>query len=151
MYHSTHNSEQNRKSLCPYGVYSIIFLPNLITLTAKSCLFHYIIKMSLGNHKSKLLHLEWISNEVLLYSTGNYIQSLGIGHNGRWYEIKNIYIYVWLGHYAVQQKLTQHCKSTVLYKEKKNVSWTSTSLSFFSTPTLCQADIISYLNFCESF
>ena len=24
----------------------------------------------------KLLHLEWISNEVLLYSTGKYIQSL---------------------------------------------------------------------------
>ena len=26
--------------------------------------------------RSKLLHLECISNEVLLYSTGNYIQSL---------------------------------------------------------------------------
>ena len=25
-----------------------------------------------------LLHFKWISNEVLLYSTGNYIQSLGI-------------------------------------------------------------------------
>ena len=31
-------------------------------------------------------HLEWISNEVLLYSTGNYIQSLGIEPDGRWYE-----------------------------------------------------------------
>ena len=31
----------------------------------------------------KLLHFEWISNEVLLYSTGNHIQSLGIEHNGR--------------------------------------------------------------------
>ena len=31
----------------------------------------------------KLLHLEWISNEVLLYSTGNYIQSLVIDHDGR--------------------------------------------------------------------
>ena len=30
----------------------------------------------------KLLHLEWISNEVLLYSTGNYIQSLGIDQDG---------------------------------------------------------------------
>ena len=28
----------------------------------------------------KLLHLEWISNEVLLYIIGNYIQSLGIEH-----------------------------------------------------------------------
>ena len=24
------------------------------------------------------MHLEWISNEVLLYSTGDYVQSLGI-------------------------------------------------------------------------
>ena len=31
----------------------------------------------------KLLHLEWISNEVLLYSIGNNIQSLGIDHYGR--------------------------------------------------------------------
>ena len=29
-------------------------------------------------NRCKLLHLEWISNEVLLFGTGNYIQSLGI-------------------------------------------------------------------------
>ena len=34
-------------------------------------------------NKCKLLHLEWISNEVLLYSTGKYIQSLQIDHDGR--------------------------------------------------------------------
>ena len=28
--------------------------------------------------RCKLLHLAWISNEILLYSTGNYIQSRGI-------------------------------------------------------------------------
>ena len=33
--------------------------------------------------RCKLLHLEWISNEVLLYSTGDYIQSLGIDHDER--------------------------------------------------------------------
>ena len=33
--------------------------------------------------RCKLLHLEWISNELLLYSTGNYTQSLGIDHDGR--------------------------------------------------------------------
>ena len=33
-----------------------------------------------------------ISNGVLLYSTGNYIQSLGVEHNGRWYEKKNVFI-----------------------------------------------------------
>ena len=31
----------------------------------------------------KLLHLEWIHNEVLLYSPGNWIQSLGIDHDRR--------------------------------------------------------------------
>ena len=36
-----------------------------------------------GVSRCKLLHLEWISNEVLLYSTGNYIQSLGIDHDRR--------------------------------------------------------------------
>ena len=34
----------------------------------------------------KLLHLEWISNEALPYSTGNHIQSLGVEHDGRQYE-----------------------------------------------------------------
>ena len=36
-----------------------------------------------GVGRCKLLHLEWIGNEVLLYSTGNYIQYLGIEHDGR--------------------------------------------------------------------
>ena len=38
------------------------------------------------------LHSEWIGSEILLYSTGNYIQFLGIDHNGREYEKKNVYI-----------------------------------------------------------
>ena len=33
--------------------------------------------------RCKLLHLEWISNEILLYSTGNYIQSLVIESDER--------------------------------------------------------------------
>ena len=67
-----------------------------------------------GVSRYKLFHSEWISNEVLLYSTGNYIQSLGIEHDGRKYEKKNVYIHVWQDYYAIQQKLTQHCKSTIL-------------------------------------
>ena len=51
--------------------------------------------------RRKLLHLEWISYEVLLYNTGNYIQSLGIDHNGRQYEKKHVYILYDLGHCAV--------------------------------------------------
>ena len=37
---------------------------------------------NLGLIHGKLLHLEWINNEVLLYSTGNYIWSLVIEHDG---------------------------------------------------------------------
>ena len=36
-----------------------------------------------GIRRCKVLHLEYISNEVLLYSTGNYIQSLMIEHERR--------------------------------------------------------------------
>ena len=35
-----------------------------------------------GVRRCKLLHLEWISNEVLLYSVGNYFKSLRIEHDG---------------------------------------------------------------------
>ena len=44
----------------------------------------------------KLLHLEWISNEALLYSTGNDIQSLLMEHDGRYYKKKNMYIYIYI-------------------------------------------------------
>ena len=45
-----------------------------------------------GVGKCKLLCLEWISKGILLYSTGNYVQSLGVEHDGRWYEKKNVYV-----------------------------------------------------------
>ena len=38
-----------------------------------------------GVSRCKLLHLEWINDKVLLYSTGNYIQFPGINHNGKEY------------------------------------------------------------------
>ena len=45
--------------------------------------------------RCKLLHLEWISNEVLLHSTGDYIiQSLGIKHDERWYKKGNVCVSV---------------------------------------------------------
>ena len=58
------------------------------------------------------IHLEGTRNEVLLYSTGNSIQSLGIEYDGREYEKR-------VGHYAILQKWTQHCKSTVFNKKKR--------------------------------
>ena len=44
----------------------------------------------------KLLHLEWISNEVLLYFTANYIPSLGKEHEGRLHEKNNVYMDTWV-------------------------------------------------------
>ena len=40
----------------------------------------------------KQVYLEWIKYKVLLYSTGNYIQSPGINHNGKDTEKKNGYM-----------------------------------------------------------
>ena len=39
-----------------------------------------------GITRCKLLYIEWIKNEVLLYSTGNYIQYPVITHNGNEYK-----------------------------------------------------------------
>ena len=71
-----------------------------------------------GISRSKLLYIGWINNKVLLYSTRNYIQYPVINHNGKEYEKEYIYIYsvvyISLNHVAVQKKLTQHYKSTIL-------------------------------------
>ena len=39
-----------------------------------------------GVSRCKLLHIGWVNNKILLYSTGNYIQYLLINHNGKDYE-----------------------------------------------------------------
>ena len=44
-----------------------------------------------GSSRWKLLYIEWINNKVLLYSTGNYIQSPVINYNGKEYFKKNVY------------------------------------------------------------
>ena len=46
-----------------------------------------------GVRGCKQLHMEWMDNSVLLYSTGNC---------------------VWLGHFSVPQKLKKHCKLSIL-------------------------------------
>ena len=45
-----------------------------------------------GVSKFKLQHWRWIGHEVLVSSTGNSVQSLGIHQDGREYEKKNVYI-----------------------------------------------------------
>lgn len=47
-----------------------------------------------GGRRCKLLPIERISNKVLLYCTGNSIQSLDIDHGGRQCEKKNVYIFM---------------------------------------------------------
>ena len=39
--------------------------------------------LGLWGNRCKLLHLEWIDNEVLLHSTENYVQSLIMEHDER--------------------------------------------------------------------
>ena len=64
-----------------------------------------------GISRSKLLYIEWINNEALLYSTGNYIQYPVINHNGK--ECEKEEIHVQLSYFAIQQKST-HFISTKL-------------------------------------
>ena len=52
--------------------------------------------LGLCTGKYALLHLEWINNKVLMYSTGNYIEYPMINHNGKESFKKNIYIYIYV-------------------------------------------------------
>jgi len=47
--------------------------------------------LGLCTGKYALLHLEWINNKVLMYSTGNYIEYPMINHNGKESFKKNIH------------------------------------------------------------
>ena len=72
------------------------------------------INWEIGIDIYTLLYIKQITNKNVLYSTGNSFQcsvmtSMGMESRREW-----IYVYVWLIHFAVQQKLTQHCKSTIL-------------------------------------
>ena len=65
----------------------------------------------LGVSRHKILHLEWKSNEVLLYGR----ELFPISWDRTWWKVvweKDVYMRM-TGPYAVQQKLTQHCKSTM--------------------------------------
>ena len=44
-----------------------------------------------GVNRFKLLHLEWINNKVLMYSTGKYIEYPVINHNGKEYDKEWMY------------------------------------------------------------
>ena len=88
-----------------------------------------------GVSRCKLLYLDWINSKVLLYSTGNCIQYSVRNHNEK--EQKKLYICITVlyicNHFAVQQNLTQYCKSTRCVK------------SLQSCPTLCRPMFCSLL------
>ena len=50
----------------------------------------------LGMSRCKLVHTGWINNEVLLYSTRNYIQGPTINHNGNLNMKKNKCVCNWI-------------------------------------------------------
>ena len=47
-------------------------------------------------------------NKALLCGTGNYIQHHVINQNVNENEKECIYVYIYMNHFAVQQKITQH-------------------------------------------
>ena len=69
--------------------------------------------------RCKLLHLEWINNKVLLYSSGNYIQYPWINHNRKEYK-KNVYMCM-TESLCCAAEINTHCKSSIFQlKKKKN-------------------------------
>ena len=70
-----------------------------------------------GISRCKRLSIGWINNKVLVYGTRNYIQYPVINHSGKEYFLK-MSLCVELSHFAVQQRLAQHCKSTLLQFKK---------------------------------
>ena len=61
-----------------------------------------------------LLFIKQLINENLPYSPGISTQCSVVVCMGRVSKKEWIYIYVQLIHFAIQQKLTQHCKMTIL-------------------------------------
>ena len=66
-------------------------------------------------NRYKLLRLEWISNEILLYNTGDYIKSLVMENNVR----KRMYTCMcnWAT-LLYSRKFTEHCKPAIMEKIK---------------------------------
>ena len=70
------------------------------------------------------MYIDWINKKIISHSIGNYIQNFYVlsrnGKDDKIYIHTYIDIDITLNHVAVQQNLTQHCKSTTLkFKNKK--------------------------------
>ena len=85
-----------------YGTNEPIYLQNRNRLTdieirlvvAKARWGGREMNWGFGISRYKLLHLEWIIIKVLLYSTGNCVQSPGTNHNGKEYFKKNVCMHI---------------------------------------------------------
>ena len=77
-----------------------------------------------GVCRCKLLHVKRISNEVLFYSTGNYMQSLGIEHDGRQYEKKDVCVCV-TGSLCHTTEIDTRLNQLYFNKFKKNIYYSS--------------------------
>ena len=69
-----------------------------------------------GVNRCKLLLLEWISNGILLHSTGNYVGSLVMEH-GNVRKKECIYVCDWVT-LLCSRKLTEHFKSAIMEQIK---------------------------------
>ena len=91
------------------------------SLLEESALINNLIRV-LETDRYTVLYLKWITNKSILYSTGNSAQCyvaawVGGGFGGEW-----IHVYVWLSHFAIHLKLSQHCQSAILqYKTKSKL------------------------------
>jgi len=84
----------------------------------------------LSSSRCKLLHLEWINDKVLLYSTGNCIQSLGINHKRKKIFLrKKMYIYIQTHVYSHTHTYT-HTDQRHSLIQKHSVNTYSTSIIF---------------------
>ena len=62
-----------------------------------------------GMHMYTLLYLKWITNKILLYSTGNSAQCYIATWMGTEFGEEWTHVHVWLSPFAVHLKLSQHC------------------------------------------
>ena len=60
--------------------------------------------------------MEYIANQNLLYSTGNSVQCSFFMLNQKEIKKEGIFAYTQLIHFAIQQKLTKHCKANIFHQ-----------------------------------
>ena len=70
------------------------------------------INKEIGINIYTLLHVKQITSKDLLYSTGNYSHCLIIIYKEQ--QSEKIHMCIYLNHFAVNLKLTQHCTSNIL-------------------------------------